>query len=201
MGDYGFPKSSSGDDALTTLVMRVYPYNMYLCTCVPSKGRDPRVVSRIVRFLEEVGLTHFAYRNDREPAIVAMIEEACTLSGRKGVKISPSAEVADEDVDVSMFMSDGEITAADLDVGGSGAFDDSAPDVSIHVATPELSHPGESASNGLAERSVGVFMDQLRTLKTALESRLKIRLASSRPITHWLIEHTSYVLSKNIVGL
>ena len=88
-----------------------------------------------------------------------------------------------------------EITDADVEVGGPGTVKDAVPDVSTHIATPELSHPGESASNGLAERSVGVFMDQLRTLKTALESRLKIRLASSHPITHWLLEHTSYVLN------
>jgi hypothetical protein len=199
-GDYGFPKSSSDDEALTTLVMRVYPYKIYLCTWVPSKGRDPRVVSRIVRFMKEVGLTHFAYRNDREPAIVAMIEEACALSGRKGVNISPGEDVLDEDVDVNMFISNGELTAADLNVGDSTGFHDAIPDVSTHVATPELSHPGESASNGLAERSVGIFMDQLRTLKTALESRLKIRLSSSHPVTHWLIEHTAYVLNKFSLG-
>ena len=73
-------------------------------------------------------------------------------------------------------------------------------DVPTLVATPELSHPGESASNGLAERSVGEFMDQLRTLKTALEGRLKMRLSSNHPITHWLVEHTSYVLNKFSLG-
>ena len=200
VGDYGFPKSSGDDEPLTTLIMRVYPYKMFLCTWVPSKGRDPRVVSRIVRFFKEVGLTHFAYRNDREPAIVAMIEEACALSGRKGVKICPGAAVADEDVDVSSFISNGEITNEELVVNDSVEYEEPMLDVTSHVATPELSHPGESASNGLAERSVGEFMDQLRTLKTALESRLKVRLASSHPVTHWLIEHTSYVLNKFSLG-
>ena len=79
--------------------------------------------------------------------------------------------------------------------------DEPVLDVTSHIATPELSHPGESASNGLAERSAGEFMDQLRTLKTALENRLKIRLSSSRPVTHWLIEHTAYyVLNKFSLG-
>ena len=158
VGDYGFPKNSSDDEPLTVLIMRVYPSKMHICTWVPSKGRDPRVVSRIVRFLKEVGLTHFAYRNVREPTIVAMIEETCAISGRRGTKIAPGADAADEDVDVTMFISDGEITNADIDVGGSGTFDDSVPDVSTHVATPELSHPGESASNGLAERCVCVCL-------------------------------------------
>ena len=73
-------------------------------------------------------------------------------------------------------------------------------DVTTHVAVPELCHPGEWSSNGLAERSVREFTDQLRTLKTALESRLKVRIASSHPITHWLIEHTAYVLNKFSLG-
>ena len=59
------------------------------------------MVTRIVRFFKKVGLTLFAYRNDREPAIVAMIEEACGVSGRRGVKISPGSDVPDEYVDVS----------------------------------------------------------------------------------------------------
>ena len=70
VGDYGFPKSSGDDEALTTLIMRVYPCKVFLCTWVPSKGRDPRVVARIARFFKEAGLTQFAYRSDREPAIV-----------------------------------------------------------------------------------------------------------------------------------
>ena len=200
VGDYGFPKSSGDDEPLTTLIMRVYPCKVFLCTWVPSKGRDPRVVARIVRFFKEVGLTHFAYRNDREPAIVAMIEEACGLSGRRGVKISPGSDVPDDHVDVSQFISNGEITNEDVNVGDSVDINKPVPDVTSHIATPELSHPGESASNGLAERSVGEFMDQLRTLKTALESRLKIRLSSSHPVTHWLIEHTAYVLNKFSLG-
>ena len=94
-----------------------------------------------------------------------------------------------------MFTANGELTNAEINVGDSVEFSDTMPDVTTHVATPELSQPGESASNGLTERSVGEFIDQLRTLKTALESRLKVRLASSHPVTHWLIEHTAYVLN------
>ena len=120
------------------------------------------------------------------------------------MKISPGVGVADDEVDANLFVSNGEITNVDIYiyiyVGGSVTYNDSMPDVSTHVATPELVHPGESASNGLAERSVGEFIDQLRTLKTALESRLKVRLASSHPVTHWSIEHTAYVLNKFALG-
>lgn len=175
------------------LIMRVYPYKVMLCTCVPGKGRDPRVVARIARFIKEVGLTHFAYRNDREPSIIAMIEEACAASGRKGVKISPGNDVEDEVVDVEDLVKDG-FGVLNADVPNDVGVD------STHVATPQLSQPGESASNGRAERSVGEFMDQIRTLKTALESRLKVRLPSSHPIIHWLVEHVAYVLNKFALG-
>ena len=67
---------------------------------------------------------------------------------------------------------------------------------STHTAAPELTHPGESQSNGLAERSVGIFEDQFRTLKHALEVRLKQRLPGEHPVTAWLIEHTSFILNK-----
>ena len=60
---------------------------------------------------------------------------------------------------------------------------------SSHTAAPELTHPGESQSNGLAERSVGIFEDQFRTLKMAFEMRLKHRIPSSHPVTAWLAEH------------
>ena len=52
----------------------------------------------------------------------------------------------------------------------------------IHDASPEHSAVGESASNGVAERTVQQFGDQLRTLKAALEARLKARLPSHHPV-------------------
>ena len=171
VADYGFPKNSDDDEPLTLLVMRAYPYKIFMCTVVPSKGRDPRVIARIVRFIKESGLTHFAYRSDREPAITAMIEEACAMSGRKGVKVT-AEETPDEDgVDLDSLVKDGALTDDDLDIGDAPKMLDDKTIDSTHVATPEVSHPGESQSNGLAERSVGEFVDQLRTLKTALENR------------------------------
>ena len=44
------------------------------------------------------------------------------------------------------------------------------------------------------------FTDQFRTLKTALESWLKSRLASDHPVIAWLVEHTAYVLNKVALG-
>ena len=76
---------------------------------------------------------------------------------------SRPVHVHDEYVDVSQFVSNGEITNEDVNVGDSVEIDEPVLDVTSHIATPELSHPGESASNGLGKRSVREFMDQLRT--------------------------------------
>ena len=197
VADYAFPKNFGDEEPLTVLVMRVYPYKVWMVCWVPSKGRDPRVVARIARFLKDIGLTHFAYRSDREPAISAMIEDACAQSGRKGTKLredDDNVAIADDDL--------GMMTGVDV----SGGIDSNAADTarlqveSTHTATPEVSHPGESQSNGKAEKSVGDFVGQLRTLKTALESRLKAKLSSSHPVMHWLIEHTAYILNKFSLG-
>ena len=73
--------SSEDGEGLTTLVIKIYPYKLSFVCVVPVKGRDPRVVNRLERFIKECGLVHFTFRSDREPAIVAMLEEACALLG------------------------------------------------------------------------------------------------------------------------
>ena len=84
VGDYAFPKHADEKDPVTLLVIRVYPFKIFFCCIVPSKGRHPHVVRRLERFIRECGLTHFTYRSDREPAIQAMMEDATALAGRNG---------------------------------------------------------------------------------------------------------------------
>ena len=198
VGDYAFPKHSDEAEALTLLIIRVYPFKLYFCCAVPSKGRHPEVVRRLERFIRECGLTHFTYRSDRESAIQAMMEEAVALSGRNGRK---DMQVTEKDaISHSQLVSDGtlaEVPAIEDDVADGAVALDVEP---THTAAPELTHPGESQSNGAAERSVGIFEDQFRTLKMALEIRLKHRLGSSHPATAWLVEHTAWVLNKYYLG-
>ena len=61
VGDYCFPKHTDDADPITVLVVRVYPYKLFLVCSVPSKGRDPHVVNRIARFIKDCGLTHFSF--------------------------------------------------------------------------------------------------------------------------------------------
>ena len=68
------------------------------------------------------------------------------------------------------------------------------------VATPELSSVGESQSNGRSERGVQLVEDLIRTLKSAFEARLNLRLGSTHPAMKWLVEYASVLLSKYAVG-
>ena len=63
-------------------------------------------------------------------------------------------------------------------------------------AVPETSAVGESQSNSRAERAVQTLEDQLRTLKAALESRVKARIPSWHPAVRWLIVYSAVVLNK-----
>ena len=151
VADYGFPKNYEDDDTLTVLIMRVYPYKLFVRCWVPGKGRDPRVVARVSRFIRETGLTHFAYRSDREPAITAMIEEACAASGRKGVKVN-SDDDDGTSIQHDVMVENGELRSDDLPISDVPHGDDSLRIESTHTAAPEVSHPGESQSNGHAEK-------------------------------------------------
>ena len=49
------------------------------------------------------------------------------------------------------------------------------------VAVPEESAPGESQSNGAAERAVQMVEDQIRTMKLALEHNLQVKVKVQKP--------------------
>ena len=167
VGDYGFVKDGSDDENVTILVLKLFPYKLIFACVVPSKGSDPLVVARLCRFIQECGLLHFAYRSDREPAIVSLIQDACAMAGRNGVKVQAiEDEALDPEVDKA------------------------------RVAVPEHSHPGESQSNGLAESAMKELIDEVRTLKMSTEQRLKGRLPNNHPVMSWLVEHASYMLNR-----
>ena len=63
-------------------------------------------------------------------------------------------------------------------------------------AVPEASAVGESASNWKAERAIQTFEDHLRTLKSALDSRLKTTIPVAHPLMRWLVEHTANVINR-----
>ena len=68
------------------------------------------------------------------------------------------------------------------------------------IAPLENSAPGESASNGMAERAVQDVEDMVRTYKLALEAGIEATIPSTHPICHWLIEHAGNMITKLHVG-
>ena len=103
-----------------------------------AKGWAAYVTQHVSQFIKDCGLTHFAYRSDREPSILLMLEEAVQLSGRNGEKIGPNIPATPTDPVPSDIPS---AENTQLDPSPSGV------DSSV-LAVPEHSHPGESASNG-----------------------------------------------------
>ena len=97
-----------------------------------------------MRFLRENWLTHLAHRNDREPSIMDMIDEACALSGRKGINISPGVDVDDADITVDDVVDVGIAVSDAMNMSKSDDIVNDSNDVTTNVAVPELSHPGKS---------------------------------------------------------
>ena len=73
-------------------------------------------------------------------------------------------------------------------------------DSGLEQAVSEHSAIGESASNGRAERTVQAVEDLLRTLKSALEARIKARIPVDHPILRWMVEHVASILNRYSVN-
>ena len=84
------------------------------------------MAARIVRLIEETGLTHFACRSKRELAITAMVDEACAFSGRKRIKVGPD----NDDVADTCGLQTG-----DLAIDGAPKTDDLNVSRAPHVAS------------------------------------------------------------------
>ena len=74
--DYCFLRDSLSEDLLTVLVMYVKPYRTYMALPVDVKGPDALTIRRIARLLRANGLSHVVVRNDREPALRAVLASA-----------------------------------------------------------------------------------------------------------------------------
>ena len=112
-----------------------------------------------MRFIREAGLTHFAYRTDREAALGAVVDEACSILGRTCKRIANDADHRA----LELPLPEIEYDEPDAPTSTPAVPESGGP----NIAVPELTHPGESASNGLAERSVGIVANYVRTLLLA----------------------------------
>ena len=55
---------------------------------------------------------------------------------------------------------------------------------------------GESQSNGIIERAVGLVAGQAGTLKAALEHRIRARVPPDARILCWLVEFAAYLMNR-----
>ena len=104
-------RGSKDEGLATLLILSSFPYRLCFAFVLAATKPDPLVVNRIAKLITDCGLMHFAYRSDKEPAIISMIQEACALAGRKGIHVksnddaevvleagdSPTGELKEED--------------------------------------------------------------------------------------------------------
>ena len=78
------------DEALAgVLVARVKPSNVMMATVCGEKGFDIQIVSRLARFIKDIGYAHLAYRSDQEARLRAIFGEAFTKSKRQRELYNP----------------------------------------------------------------------------------------------------------------
>lgn len=127
-----------------------------------------------------------------------MIDEAVSMLGRFARKVLSDDDTTDHGLPIAQMADD----EPDAPPGDCPAHAPEAPEPSSSpssgtvVAVPELTHPGESASNGLAERSVRTIEEFSRTLITALQTHIRVPLTMAHPLCHWAIQHAAYLLNK-----
>ena len=64
----------------------------------------------------------------------------------------------------------------------------------------ENSVPGDSKTNGAAERAVKAVGEQVRVLRAGLQARLDMVVRTSHPMLTWLVQHAADCLSKYQIG-
>ena len=64
----------------------------------------------------------------------------------------------------------------------------------------EASPVGHSASNGVAERAIREVEQQIRTMRSALETRWGVKLDGRHPIFAWMAENAAVLINRFLVG-
>ena len=179
VADYGFLAMKATQEVVPYRCIHVRPWRLTFATCVDAKGPDPIVAKRLAQIVQDLGLTHFAYRSDREAAIRSMLSSVVKLAGVKAHLLAP--EDPDDESSPPAMTCTNAPAASSMDVP---------------AAAPEESHVGESRSNGLAERAIQSVTSQVRCMKLALEDRIHQTIPSHHPILTWMVEYASMLISK-----
>ena len=80
-----------------SLILKLFPSNLLLCTVTSEKGTDENMVTRLAQFIKESGYSHIAYRSDQEASIRALFEAALAECSRHGqIQMVPEASSVGE---------------------------------------------------------------------------------------------------------
>ena len=78
--DYCFLRDSNTTTLLTVLVVYVKPWRLYFALPVRAKGSDLPAIELLAKWLQDMSLTQFAYRSDREASIRTLMKDAVRMS-------------------------------------------------------------------------------------------------------------------------
>ena len=230
VADHAFVRNSEDVVRLKLLIARCYPSRTWFACVVDRKGVDDLLIERFADFITDTGFVNFAYRADREPALLAFFDEAVRLAGRSGRRLEKGDPLPDdvaEDMSIyddlycpEIFKDASSSEPTNGNAAGSTAgpipCDENDVDKEAQIkeavkfyrsgkpvpvapvtAAPEHSFPGESKSNGKAERSIRSFVELFACLNGSLEARLQLQqpLPCTHPVIKWLVEHTSFILN------
>ena len=78
--DYGFLRYMNTTNLLTVFVAYVKPWRIYYALPERSKGSDMPAIELLARWLQDMNLTNFVYRSDREAAIRSLMRDAAKMS-------------------------------------------------------------------------------------------------------------------------
>ena len=151
------------------------------------KGPAPKVTKKVAQLIKDCGFVDAVYKSDREASIRALLAEAAALAGVKAEEVEEEHPEQEEHEEPGRDAPSKAIPAPKQTA--------EAP-----AAVPETSSPGESQSNGSAERGVQMIEDMVRTLKAALEDRIGCSVPCASPIVNWMFQHAGLRLTKYHVG-
>ena len=78
--EYCFLRDTNTTNLLPVFVAYVKPWRIYYALPVRSKGSDMPAVELLAKWLQDMNLTNFVYRSDREAAIRSLMRDAVKMS-------------------------------------------------------------------------------------------------------------------------
>ena len=93
VGDFAFLRTTSDEEALTMFVAKVVPQRVTFAMGLDHKGAAPENVTRLAKFIRDIGLTRFAYKSDQEKAVIALIDAAALEANRRAIPEETTEEI------------------------------------------------------------------------------------------------------------